>query len=159
MRKLRPFSPSCPLPPSSSFFPRSVFKWSKHSMLDSTTAKIYFNFRVSKQEETNKTFDISNYASQVNNERQTMQASLSKLKLQVVYRELKSTFQWTCSYIVKSIIYTETKSHVLPNQKGTLNKSHITSEKKLLFVSSGIICAFNFTKHTANNFTLARQSS
>lgn len=63
-------------------------------MLDSTTAKIYFNFNISKQEETKKTFDISKYASQVNNEKQNHASfSVSKLKLQVVYSVLKSTCQ------------------------------------------------------------------
>lgn len=62
-------------------------------MLDSTTAKMYFNFSISKQEETKKRFDISKYASQVNNERQNHATfSASKLNLQVVYSVLESTF-------------------------------------------------------------------
>lgn len=49
--------------------------------------------------------------------------------------------------IIESI--TETKSHIPPTQTGVWQ--NVTSEKKLLLFSSGIICAFNFIKLTPSN--------
>lgn len=66
----------------------------------------------------------------------TMHASFSvpKLMLQVVHSVLISTFQSMCSYIIRSVTYTETKSRILPSQKGSLkNQSHITSLKSWHF--------------------------
>lgn len=117
-------------------------------MLDSSRAKIYFNFNISKQKETKKTFDISKYASQVSNERQNHASfSVSKLKLQVEYSVLKP--------ISNKLACTSKKYHIHRNQipdppqrKGSCK--NLTSEEKLIFFSSGITCAFNFIKHTSN---------
>lgn len=116
-------------------------------MLDSIIAKMYFNFSISKQEETKKTFDICMRHRSVMKHimHHSWFPSLNYKQYTVYSNSLSNTLVCTS----QKIPYTQKPNLTSPPPKKVSDK--MSHQRKSRCFSPGIICAFNYIKLTPSN--------